>query len=206
MLNQIVKPIRRLLTLVLLAPTLSLANNTAFELVNRSPEPIYTVNISPVDATGWGHDYLGKEVLMPGNRRAFDPGAARGCFFDVRVVYKSKREEERRNLDLCEASQVSFDGSGAANSQRSSGGSSEPVQPAFYDGTQPLRCGSTVNCRSQSETVQRMQIRWAAFSRSTHFGSVCLEAIGLIRTMHPAAYGDGNPGFVQPQLDICNMR
>ncbi len=197
-----------LLSIALLIPAVSQANNTVFELVNRSSESIFTVNISPVDASGWGPDLLGKEVIMPGSKRIFNPGGASGCVFDVRVVYKSEREEERRSVNLCETEQLAFNGSGATNASRSSGGGggAAPGQGAFYDGTQPLRCGSTVNCRSQAETVQRMQTRWVAFSRSTHYGSTCLEAIGRIRSMHPAAYGDGNPGWVQPQLDICNLR
>jgi hypothetical protein len=51
-----------------------------------------------------------------------------------------------------------------------------------------------------------MQMRWAVFSRSTSYSTVCLEAIQRIKTMHPASYGDGNPGWVQPQMDICNLR
>lgn len=196
-----------LMTVALLVPAVSQANNTIFELVNRSAESIFTVNISPTEASGWGPDLLGKEVIMPGSKKIFNPGAANGCMFDVRVVYKSEREEERRSVNLCETEQLAFNGSGATNASRpSGGGSAAPSQAAFYDGTQPLRCGSTVNCRSQAETVQRMQTRWVAFSRSTHFGSTCLEAIGRMRSMHPAAYGDGNPGWVQPQLDVCNLR
>jgi hypothetical protein len=196
-----------LFSLTLLIPAVSQANNTIFELVNRSAESIFTVNISPTDASGWGPDLLGKEVIMPGSKKIFNPGAANGCIFDVRVVYKSEREEERRSVNLCETEQLAFNGSGAANASRpSGGGGAAPSQGAFYDGSQPLRCGSTVNCRSQAETVQRMQTRWVAFSRSTHYGSTCLEAIGRMRSMHPAAYGDGNPGWVQPQLDVCNLR
>lgn len=75
-----------------------------------------------------------------------------------------------------------------------------------YDGTGPLRCGQTVNCSNQAEVVRKMQIRWSKVSRTTHYGSMCLDAISTIRKMHPAAYGNGNPGFVQPQLDVCNLK
>jgi hypothetical protein len=83
---------------------------------------------------------------------------------------------------------------------------SSSVYAAPYDGMAPLRCGGNVNCSIQSEVVQKMQIRWSKVSRTTHYGSVCLDAIKTIRTMHPAAYGNGNPGFVQPQLDVCNLK
>jgi hypothetical protein len=75
-----------------------------------------------------------------------------------------------------------------------------------YDGSAPLRCGQNVNCSTQSEVVKKMQARWFKVSRATHYGGACLEAINTIRTMHPAAYGNGNPGFVQPQMDVCNLK
>lgn len=186
------------------------AMSTAFYLENRSAEPIFNVYLSPVQSDGWGTDRLGNEVIMPGDREAFNPGTARGCAYDIRVVYKSKKTEERRRVDLCETDKVVFSGAQAraASTTGGSGGTStaRPSAPASYTGSTPLRCGSTVNCRSQSEVVQRMQLRWANFSRATHYGSMCLDAIQRIRTMHPAAYGDGNPGWVQPQMDVCNLK
>jgi hypothetical protein len=172
--------------------------------------------ISPLDSTGWGKDVLGEEVLMNGFEQPFTAGNSRGCQFDLQVVYKSKRVEEKRNLNLCQLDRVIFDGrsSTAPTAQNNSAPASAPrttpapaaPRPAAYDGTTPLRCGTNVNCSIQAEVVQKMQARWAAFSRSTHYSSMCLEAVQRIRTMHPAAYGNGNPGFVQPQMDVCNLR
>jgi hypothetical protein len=196
-----------LFPLALLTPAASQANDTSFELVNRSSESILKVNISPIDATGWGPDLLGKDVILSGSKQLFNPGSSNGCLFDVRVVYQSNREEERRSVNLCETEALAFNGSGASNAARPSGGSSPPAtQGTSYDGTQPLRCGTTVNCRSQAETVQRMQLRWVAFSRATHYGSTCLDAISRMRTIHPTVYGNGDPGWVQPQLDVCNLK
>ncbi len=196
-----------LFSCAMLVSTAAQANDTSFELLNRSSEPILTVNISPVDASGWGPDLLGKEVILSGRKQFFNPGSSKGCLYDVRVVYQGNREEEQRSVNLCETETLSFNGSGATNPSRSSaGGGATAPQAASYDGTQPLRCGTTVNCRSQAETVQSMQLRWGAFSRGTHYGSTCLDAIRRIRTMHPAAYGSGDPGWVQPQMEICNMR
>ncbi|MEN9771097.1 MAG: hypothetical protein RLZZ180_2727 [Pseudomonadota bacterium] len=196
-----------LFSLGLLVSATAQANDTSFELVNRSSESIFTVNISPVDATGWGPDLLGKDVILSGRKQFFNPGSSKGCLFDVRVVYQGKREEEQRSVNLCQTETLTFNGSGATNPSRpSAGGGAAAPQAASYDGTQPLRCGTTVNCRSQAETVQSMQLRWVAFSRSTHYGSTCLDAIGRMRSMHPAAYGNGDPGWVQPQMDVCNLR
>jgi len=192
------------------------AIDTRFTLVNRSGETIFKLFISSVQATGWGQDVLGNDVLMTGYEQPFKPGTNRGCQFDIQVSYQSKRIEEKRNLNLCELERVIFDGRSATLPSGQSNQSSAPAPraapapaprpPASYDGSTPLRCGGNVNCRNQAEVVQKMQMRWANFSRSTHYGNTCLDAIRTIRTMHPAAYGNGNPGFVQPQMDICNLR
>jgi len=79
-------------------------------------------------------------------------------------------------------------------------------QSQVYDGTQPLKCGSTVNCDSQSEVVRKMQQRWYAFSKDTPYGKYCLTAIERVRGWSPAVYGSGNPNFVQPQIDSCNTK
>ena len=188
--------------------------NTRFTLVNRSAEPIFKVFISPLQSTGWGQDILGEEVLMQGYEQNFNAGSSRGCSFDLRVEYQSRRVEEKRNLNLCQLERVDFDGRSATAPTSQANPRPAPSAPsavaprpaASYDGTSPLRCGTNVNCRIQSEVVQKMQMRWGAFSRSTHYGSACLRAIQTIRTMHPAAYGNGDPGFVQPQMDVCNLR
>lgn len=195
-------------------PTPANVIDTRFTLVNRSAEPIFKVFISPLQSTGWGQDILGEEVLMQGYEQVFNPGSARGCSFDLRVEYQSRRIEEKRNLNLCQLDRVDFDGRSATapsaqTNPRPAPSAPPPATPrpaASYDGTSPLRCGGNVNCRIQSEVVQKMQMRWGAFSRSTHYGSACLKAIQTIRTMHPAAYGNGDPGFVQPQMDVCNLR
>jgi hypothetical protein len=187
--------------------------NTEFSLVNQSTDFIFEVYISSVHATNWGSDQLGDEVLGPGRQKTFNPGSSQGCFYDIRVVYEGGREEEVRRRNLCELSEVSFSGSNASKPSGSSRGGSNVPPPVsqrpsstFYDGAEPLRCGLNVTCRNQSEVVQRMQMRWAAFSRLTPFSTTCLEAIQRIKSMHPASYGDGNPGWVQPQMDICNLR
>jgi len=209
------KSLKRLCAFAVLSvcPLLAHANSTKFVLENRSSEPIFGIFISPVQATGWGSDYLGSEVLMPKYEQNFNVGTARGCVYDIRVRYKSQRTEEKRNLNLCNLNRVVFTGSAATapaatpSAQRSQTPSAPAPRPASaYDGSTPLRCGGTVNCRSQAEVVQKMQLRWNQFSRATHYSSTCLDAIRRIRTMNPAAYGDGNAGWVQPQMDICNLR
>lgn len=187
--------------------------DTNFVLVNRSKEPMFKLFLSPLKSTGWGKDIFGEEVLMPGYEQPFTAGTTRGCVYDIRVEYKSKKVEEKRNINLCQLDRVIFDGSSAtqptappAAQSNQNTAPAAPRPPASYDGSTPLRCGGNVNCRIQAEVVQKMQMRWGAFSRSTHYGSACLQAIQTIKTMHPVSYGDGSANFVQPQLDVCNLR
>jgi len=196
--------------------------DTEFTLVNKSGETIFELFISSVQATGWGPDVLGDDVLMTGYEQPFNPGTHRGCRFDIKVIYQTQRVEEKRNLNLCELDQVVFDGRSAILPSRQSSQSPAPAPraapapapraapaprpPASYDGSTPLRCGGNVNCSNQAEVVQKMQMRWSTFSRSTHYSRTCLEAIQTIRTMHPASFGGGSAGFVQPQMDICSLR
>lgn len=101
-------------------PQTSFANNTAFILVNKSSEPIYEVNISSVQSKGWGKDLLGQNVITSGSERSFDMGSSSGCIFDIRVRFKSKKEEERRGVDLCSTERLAFSGLEAKNlSERS---------------------------------------------------------------------------------------
>jgi len=117
------------------------ANSTVFEIFNGASESIFEVYISSVEAKNWGKDRLGENIIGSGDSLTFDPGTREGCFYDIRVVYKSKKEEERRRLNLCELSRVSFNGPGSlpASSvsprapQVSSSGSGSQRSPADQD-------------------------------------------------------------------------
>lgn len=117
------------------------ANSTVFEIFNGASESIFEVYISSVEAKNWGKDRLGENIIGSGDSRTFDPGTREGCFYDLRVVYKSKKEEERRRLNLCELSRVAFNGSGSVPAasvnprapQVSSSGSSPQRSPADQD-------------------------------------------------------------------------
>jgi hypothetical protein len=92
------------------APLANPVIDTNFKLVNSSAESIFEFYISPLKSTGWGKDILGEDVLMPGYEQPFTAGSSNGCQFDLKVVYKNKRIEEKRNLNLCQLERVVFDG------------------------------------------------------------------------------------------------
>lgn len=97
-------------------------DNTAFELINRSTIVIEQINLSAVTAKDWGRDWLGDRVLNPGGRVALNPGTADGCIYDVRVIYRGGKTEEKRRQNLCDLSELIFDASNAITPAPASGG------------------------------------------------------------------------------------
>ena len=88
-------------------------NDTTFEIVNRARMPIFEVYVSPSSLDDWGRDMLRDDVIMPGARKTLRP-AAKDCIFDVRIVYRGGQSEERRRQDLCQLSEMAFDGTAQA--------------------------------------------------------------------------------------------
>ncbi len=72
-----------------------------------------------------------------------------------------------------------------------------------YDGRQPLECNVNVNCSSQSEVVAKMTRRWAAFSKQTVYGRICLEAISRVKNIHEQVW---DAGLAYNQIGVCNMQ
>ena len=88
------------------------SSNADFDLVNRSPEDILFVYVSPVGTTSWGADKLGENVVIsPGNRFKISMPQDGQCRYDVQVGYKDRRFEERRGQNLCALNEIAFDGS-----------------------------------------------------------------------------------------------
>lgn len=79
------------------------------EVVNRSNTTIREFYMTDVDTNGWGDDRLGQSVVEPGQTMRVLPNArqrARAyCMYDIRVVFANERTAERRQVNLCTASQ-----------------------------------------------------------------------------------------------------
>ncbi len=88
-------------------------NDTTFEIVNRARVPIFEVYVSPSSLDDWGQDVLRNDVILPGARKTVRP-AATDCVFDVRIVYRGGQAEERRRQNLCQLSEMAFDGGAPA--------------------------------------------------------------------------------------------
>ncbi|MEO3475208.1 hypothetical protein AAFN86_25325 [Roseomonas sp. CAU 1739] len=83
----------------------------SFNLINRSSRVIYEAYASPSSDSNWGQDRLGQNIIPAG--RSFVMRLPQGeCIYDLRVVYDRAGgpSEERRNINLCNLTELVFDG------------------------------------------------------------------------------------------------
>lgn len=110
----------------------------SFNLVNRSNRTIFEAYASPSSDSNWGQDRLGTNVVPAG--RSFVVRLPQGeCIYDVRVVYDRQGgpAEERRNINLCNLTDLAFDGR-----QAQQGGQPQQQRP---QGPPPAAAGPTGN-------------------------------------------------------------
>lgn len=88
-------------------------SDTSFILINRSQTEISEIYVSLVKKNQWGRDLLGSNVVPPGRQFDIQPPRDEGCIFDVKVVFTGNRTEERSAQDLCQLTEIAFDGSSA---------------------------------------------------------------------------------------------
>ena len=122
----------------------------SFNLVNRSNRVIYEAYASPSSDSNWGQDRLGQNIVPAG--RNFVIRLPQGeCIYDLRVVYDRQGgpPEERRNVNLCNLTEVVFDG------RPQQGGQQQPQQrQAPQQGqTQGARGNPSFNLVNQGQQV-----------------------------------------------------
>lgn len=121
----------------------------SFNLVNRSNRVIYEAYASPASDNNWGQDRLGQNIVPAG--RNFVIRLPQGeCIYDVRVVYDRQggQAEERRNINLCNLTEVVFDG----RPQQQGGQQQAPQQQAPRQGmTQGPRGNPSFNLVNQGQ-------------------------------------------------------
>ncbi|MBP0462439.1 hypothetical protein J5Y09_00820 [Roseomonas sp. PWR1] len=103
----------------------------SFNLVNRSARTIYEAYASLTTDQNWGQDRLGTNVVPAG--RSFVVRLPQGpCMYDVRVVYDRQGgpSEERRNINLCNVTELAFDGRQAQQGGPGQQGGQAPQQQA----------------------------------------------------------------------------
>lgn len=81
--------------------------NPSFNLVNRTRKTIQVLRASPSSESNWGDDRLGDAVVAPGGTFAVRLPVGE-CTYDIRVEYDDRAAEERRAVNLCSVSNVTF--------------------------------------------------------------------------------------------------
>jgi hypothetical protein len=81
--------------------------NPSFNLRNDADVEVREVYASPTTADDWGRDRLGDDMLRAHGRMTIrlPPGE---CQYDLRIVWDDGRSEERRDVNLCEETDLSF--------------------------------------------------------------------------------------------------
>ena len=106
----------------------------SFNIVNRSSRVIYEAYASPASDSNWGQDRLGQNIIPAG--RNFVIRLPQGeCIYDVRIVYDRQGgpSEERRNINLCNLTELVFDG----RPQQQQGGQQQQQQQAPQQQARP---------------------------------------------------------------------
>jgi hypothetical protein len=80
-----------------------------FTVTNSTGHVIVTLNVSPNDDNRWGPDILGREILPSGQQAevTFDRNEDQ-CVWDIRVTYDDGTENDLRDVNLCETTDVEF--------------------------------------------------------------------------------------------------
>jgi hypothetical protein len=84
-----------------------------FKVVNNTPIAFAQLYVSPMTTTDWGDDWLGNQVLGPGDAWAmtFNRYVAGQCLYDVKVIGKNGEEGKLIGVDLCTVDTITFSAS-----------------------------------------------------------------------------------------------
>lgn len=82
--------------------------NPSFTLYNGSGMTIREVYSSLSTENTWGSDRLGSRSLPPGGRMFVTLPLNGGCHTDIRIVYSSGQDSERRGVETCSLRQVNW--------------------------------------------------------------------------------------------------
>ncbi|WP_291298972.1 Tat pathway signal protein [Elioraea sp.] len=82
--------------------------NPDFRLVNRSGRTITEVYVSSSQQQSWGPDRLGQNVLGAGQSMVVNLPRDGNCVFDLRVVYDNNTATERRQVNTCNVTEITF--------------------------------------------------------------------------------------------------
>jgi hypothetical protein len=81
-----------------------------FTVWNKTDIPFTQLFVSPTTTSEWGDDYLGSQVLNPGDgwNMTFDKYRGGQCLYDVKVTGKEGQEGKLIGVDLCKLDTITF--------------------------------------------------------------------------------------------------
>ena len=83
------------------------SNNPDFRLNNRGQQAINELYVSSSADANWGQDRLGVNILPP--NQSFSVVLPAGqCMNDIRVIWADGRNQERRQVNTCNLTDVNF--------------------------------------------------------------------------------------------------
>ncbi|WP_439575860.1 S1 family peptidase [Phreatobacter sp.] len=165
------------------AQTPPAANPQAF-IVNRNASPIVAVFATPVADQNWGYDKLAGTIRQ-NQRWQFRGEAARGCNWDIFVIFQNDQVEEKRNQNICQVSQLDFGGQGVrARNDRDPSPPTTQSQP-------PNRSVDTMIVNQGPATVVGLftQSQGAASWGNDHLGTGTLRPQGRFHLRKLASQG-----------------
>jgi hypothetical protein len=88
-------------------PAAAASSDPSFRLGNRSKTRINEIYVSSSSEANWGADHLGQNILEPGGVIIIRLPQGQ-CVNDIRVVYASGQATERRQVNTCSLTDLSF--------------------------------------------------------------------------------------------------
>lgn len=100
----------KLLALLLLLPTLALAGDQDFTLVNSTGVLIDKVFVSPHDSEHWGDDILGRDILADGESVEIRfHREEEATSWDLKIIDKDGNTIEWENLELPKINKITLE-------------------------------------------------------------------------------------------------
>ena len=82
--------------------------NPSFVFVNSTGTTIREIYVSMSTQNNWGADRLGANMLNPGQQANIDLPQGMGCNTDIRVVYMNGASQERRGVETCSITNLTW--------------------------------------------------------------------------------------------------
>ena len=90
-----------------MVPSVAIAGDADFTLVNRTGYPIRSVHIAPAKSKTWGHDRLGSGVLKNNAKRLIKFSDRARCKQSLNITFDDDGSEvEWEDFDLCEINTI----------------------------------------------------------------------------------------------------